>query len=170
MAPDIPGVGCRPRSRHLPASNLSLARSLIARNIQSWRLSPGSTGRRRGSSEAPDCCSPPRSRSRLERHRIPAASGFSSPAAPGRADSAARQAWRRWRWKVRSSQPGSKRFTVTRTTSGPRNADPEATDAGVEAGLILMSVRLNAGVAHRVNGTGTKDTIFSWGRGGCRFR
>ena len=56
-------------------------------------------------------------------------------------------------------------FTVTRTTSDPRDADPEATYAGIEAGLIMMSVRLNAGVAHRVNGTGTKDTIFTWGVG-----
>jgi len=30
---------------------------------------------------------------------------------------------------------------------------------------VLMSVRLNAGVAHRVSGIGTKDTIFTWGVG-----
>jgi len=56
-------------------------------------------------------------------------------------------------------------FTITRTGDSPRDADPYATYAGFEAGLVLMSVRLNAGVAHRVSGIGTKDTIFTWGVG-----
>jgi len=56
-------------------------------------------------------------------------------------------------------------FTITRTGDSPRDADSHATYAGFEAGLVLMSVRLNAGVAHRVSGIGTKDTIFTWGVG-----
>jgi hypothetical protein len=56
-------------------------------------------------------------------------------------------------------------FTITRTGASRRDADPDATYAGFEAGLVLMSVRLNAGVAHRVSGAGTKDTIFTWGVG-----
>ena len=56
--------------------------------------------------------------------------------------------------------------TLTRTTASPRAADPKAIYLGAEAGLVLMSVRVGAGIAHRVSGTdGPKATIFTWSIG-----
>jgi hypothetical protein len=57
-------------------------------------------------------------------------------------------------------------FTVTRTGKTPRDAGADSTYVGVEGGLVLMSVRLSAGVAHRVAGPpGPKATIFTWRAG-----
>jgi hypothetical protein len=57
-------------------------------------------------------------------------------------------------------------LTLTRTGHAPRGAAADSTYAGVEAGLILMSVRLSAGVAHRTAGPpGLKATIFTWSVG-----
>lgn len=57
-------------------------------------------------------------------------------------------------------------FILTRTGHTPRGATENATYVGGEAGLVLMSVRLSAGVAHRVAGTpGPKATIFTWSVG-----
>ena len=57
-------------------------------------------------------------------------------------------------------------FTVTRTTETPRDAAAASTYVGGEAGLVIMSVRLSAGVARRAAGTpGPKATIFTWGVG-----
>ena len=57
-------------------------------------------------------------------------------------------------------------FTLTRTGHTPRGATENSTYVGGEAGLVLMSVRLSAGVAHRVAGTsGPKATIFTWSVG-----
>ena len=56
--------------------------------------------------------------------------------------------------------------TVTRTGENPRGADVKSTYVGVEGGLVLMSVRLSAGVAHRTAGAaGAKATIFTWSVG-----
>ena len=56
--------------------------------------------------------------------------------------------------------------TVARTGQKPRGADAKSTYVGVEGGLVLMSVRLSAGVAHRTAGArGTKGTIFTWSVG-----
>jgi hypothetical protein len=57
-------------------------------------------------------------------------------------------------------------FTVTRTGAAPRDASADSTYLGAEAGLVLMSVRLSAGVAHRVSGSsGSKSTVFTWSAG-----
>ena len=57
-------------------------------------------------------------------------------------------------------------FTVTRTGETPRGAGADSTYVGVEGGLVLMSVRLSAGVAHRADGPpGPKATIFTWSVG-----
>ena len=57
-------------------------------------------------------------------------------------------------------------FTVTRTTETPRDAAAASTYVGGEAGMVIMSVRLSAGVARRAAGTpGPKATIFTWGVG-----
>ena len=57
-------------------------------------------------------------------------------------------------------------FTVSRTGHTPRGAAADSTYLGGEAGLIIMSVRLSAGVAHRVAGaSGSKATIFTWNVG-----
>ena len=57
-------------------------------------------------------------------------------------------------------------FTISRTGHSPRGAAADSTYAGVEAGLVIMSVRLSAGVAHRVAGLpGPKATIFTWSAG-----
>jgi hypothetical protein len=57
-------------------------------------------------------------------------------------------------------------FTVTRTGETPRGAGADSTYVGVEGGLVLMSVRLSAGVAHRAAGPpGPKATIFTWSVG-----
>jgi len=54
-------------------------------------------------------------------------------------------------------------LTVTRTRRTPRGAAADATYVGVEAGLVIMSVQLGAGVAQRTAGTpGPKRTIFTW--------
>jgi hypothetical protein len=56
--------------------------------------------------------------------------------------------------------------TVTRTGPMPRGAGADSTYVGLEAGLVLMSVRLSAGAAHRTAGThGPKGTIFTVGVG-----
>lgn len=54
------------------------------------------------------------------------------------------------------------RAVVTRTFASPRAASPRATYAGAEAGLTIYYVRVSAGVAHRLGGSGEKSTIFSW--------
>jgi len=57
-------------------------------------------------------------------------------------------------------------FTVTRTTHAPRSASPDSTYVGGEAGLVIMSVRLSAGAAHRTSGpSGPNATIFTWSVG-----
>jgi hypothetical protein len=57
-------------------------------------------------------------------------------------------------------------LTVTRTGQNPRGASVKSTYVGVEGGLVLMSVRLSAGVAHRAAGaSGDKATIFTWSVG-----
>jgi hypothetical protein len=57
-------------------------------------------------------------------------------------------------------------FTLTRTGPTPRAAAADSTYVGGEAGLVIMSVRLSAGVAHRHAGTaGPKATIVTWGVG-----
>jgi hypothetical protein len=57
-------------------------------------------------------------------------------------------------------------FTVTRTAETPRGAGADSTYLGGEAGLVIMSVRLSVGVAHRTAGTrGPKVTIFTWSVG-----
>ena len=57
-------------------------------------------------------------------------------------------------------------FTATRTNSAPRGASADSTYVGAEAGLVLMSVRLSAGVAHRVAGdSGSRATVFTWSAG-----
>ena len=57
-------------------------------------------------------------------------------------------------------------FTVTRTTETPRSASPDSTYVGGEVGLVIMSVRLSAGAAHRTAGpSGPKATIFTWSVG-----
>jgi hypothetical protein len=57
--------------------------------------------------------------------------------------------------------------TLTRTGQMPRGAAAASTYVGGEAGLVIMSVRLSAGVAHRPAGTaaGPKATIVTWGVG-----
>ena len=55
---------------------------------------------------------------------------------------------------------------ITRTTGDPRNAAADTTYAGVEAGLVVMGVRLSVGVSHRIGGSsGSHDTIFTFGGG-----
>jgi hypothetical protein len=57
-------------------------------------------------------------------------------------------------------------FTVTRTGDAPRSAAIRSTYVGGEAGLVIMSVRLSAGVAHRAaGGSGPKATVFTWSVG-----
>jgi hypothetical protein len=57
-------------------------------------------------------------------------------------------------------------FTVTRTTGTPLGASGDSTYVGGEAGLVIMSVRLSAGVAHRAAGpTGSKAMVFTWSVG-----
>lgn len=57
-------------------------------------------------------------------------------------------------------------FTLTRTRETPRGAAANSTYVGGEAGLVIMSVRLSAGVARRAAGTpGPKATIFTWSVG-----
>ena len=57
-------------------------------------------------------------------------------------------------------------FTLTRTGETPRGAGANSTYVGGEAGLVIMSVRLSAGVAHRTAGTPSpKATIFTWSVG-----
>jgi hypothetical protein len=57
-------------------------------------------------------------------------------------------------------------LTVTRTGQNPRGAGVKSTYVGVEGGLVLMSVRLSAGVAHRTAGApGASATIFTWSVG-----
>ena len=57
-------------------------------------------------------------------------------------------------------------LTVTRTGETPRGAAGGSTYVGGEAGLVLMSVRLSAGVAHRAAGMpGPKATVFTWSVG-----
>jgi hypothetical protein len=57
-------------------------------------------------------------------------------------------------------------FTLTRTGQAPRGAAAVSTYVGGEAGLVLMSVRLSAGAAHRIAGkSGPKATIFTWSVG-----
>jgi hypothetical protein len=56
--------------------------------------------------------------------------------------------------------------TVTRTGQTPAGASINSTYVGVEGGLVLMSVRLSAGVAHRTAGApGPHGTIFTWSVG-----
>jgi hypothetical protein len=56
--------------------------------------------------------------------------------------------------------------TVTRTGQTPRAAGVHSTYVGVEGGLVIMSVRLSAGVAHRATGPpGSNATIFTWSAG-----
>ena len=56
--------------------------------------------------------------------------------------------------------------TITRTATAPRGATSEATYVGAEAGLVLMSVRLSAGVAQRAAGPSeSRATIFTWSVG-----
>jgi len=58
------------------------------------------------------------------------------------------------------------RFTLTRTGHAPRRAAADSTYVGGEAGLVIMSVRLAAGAAHRAAGpTGPKATILTWSVG-----
>jgi len=58
------------------------------------------------------------------------------------------------------------RFTLTRTGAAPRGAAGESIYVGGEAGLLIMSVRLAAGAAHRTAGPpGPKSTIFTWSVG-----
>ena len=57
-------------------------------------------------------------------------------------------------------------FTVNRTTGSPRSAAPDSTYVGGEVGLVIMSVRLSAGAAHRTAGPAGPDaTIFTWSVG-----
>jgi hypothetical protein len=57
-------------------------------------------------------------------------------------------------------------FTMTRTGETPRGAARNSTCVGGEAALVIMSVRLSAGIAHRTAGTaGPKATIVTWGVG-----
>jgi hypothetical protein len=57
-------------------------------------------------------------------------------------------------------------FRVTRTGRTPRGAAADSTYVGGEAALVLMDVRLSAGVAHRTAGTpGPNATIFTWSVG-----
>jgi hypothetical protein len=57
-------------------------------------------------------------------------------------------------------------FTVTRTNHSPRGAAADSTYLGGEIGVVLMSVRLSAGAAHRTSGTNSgKATIFTWSVG-----
>ena len=56
-------------------------------------------------------------------------------------------------------------LTVTRTNDSPRAAGGRSTYLGGEAGLVIMSVRLSAGVAHRTGPPGSKATIFTWSVG-----
>ena len=56
--------------------------------------------------------------------------------------------------------------TLSRTADSPRGATGESTYIGGEVGLVLMSVRLSAGVARRTAGaSGPKATIFTWSVG-----
>jgi len=58
------------------------------------------------------------------------------------------------------------RLTLTRTGDAPRGAGADSTYVGGEAGLVIMSVRLAAGAAHRTAGPpGPKATIFTWSVG-----
>jgi hypothetical protein len=57
-------------------------------------------------------------------------------------------------------------FTVTRTNHAPRDAATDSTYLGGEFGVVLMSVRLSIGAAHRTSGpTSGKATIFTWSVG-----
>jgi len=57
-------------------------------------------------------------------------------------------------------------FTLSRTSDTPRGATGESTYVGGEVGLLIMSVRLSAGVARRTaGGPGPKATIFTWSAG-----
>jgi hypothetical protein len=57
-------------------------------------------------------------------------------------------------------------LTVTRTGSRPRGSGANSTYVGLEAGLVIMSVRVSAGVARRAAGPpGSKPTIFTWSVG-----
>jgi hypothetical protein len=54
------------------------------------------------------------------------------------------------------------RGVLTRTFASPRKATPRATYAGVEGGMTIAYVRLAAGFAHRLTGSGERATIFTW--------
>jgi hypothetical protein len=52
------------------------------------------------------------------------------------------------------------------TGSSPRNASPDSTYLGVEAGLMLIAIRFSVGAARRIAGLdGPKRTIFTWSMG-----
>jgi len=57
-------------------------------------------------------------------------------------------------------------FTLSRTADSPRGATGGSTYIGGEVGLVIMSVRLSAGVARRTAGDpAPKATIFTWSVG-----
>jgi hypothetical protein len=58
------------------------------------------------------------------------------------------------------------RATLTGTRRSPLDATPNATYAGIEAGLTVSLVRVSAGYAHRVSGgPGPKGDRFTWAVG-----
>jgi hypothetical protein len=56
-------------------------------------------------------------------------------------------------------------LTILRTSDSPRGVMPQSTYVGGEGGLLLNSVRIGLGVAHRVSGPGPRDTVFTWNVG-----
>jgi hypothetical protein len=56
--------------------------------------------------------------------------------------------------------------SVTRTRRSPRGASADSTYVGLEGGLVLLTVRVSAGIAQRVAGAeGPRATIFTWSVG-----
>jgi len=56
------------------------------------------------------------------------------------------------------------RAVLTRTWSSPRDASPDSTYGGIEAGVSIAYVRVSVGVAHRIAGASGPDaTIVTWG-------
>ena len=56
------------------------------------------------------------------------------------------------------------RIVIDRTWSSPRDASPDSTYGGIEAGLSIAYVRVSVGVAHRISGpSGPDTTILTWG-------
>lgn len=68
-------------------------------------------------------------------------------------------------WRPILPYGGDALLTIVRTSDSPGGGMPQSTYVGGEAGLLLNSVRIGLGAAHRVSGPGPRDTVFTWNVG-----